>query len=305
MLFLHFLSGVVWVPYSDVPSLSVVWCFSSLLCCIFIICGLFLCAYYSSVRSLSASCCLSFLLKCTFTICGLFFELLLCCSFTICVLLLLLPTLLYLHYLLVVVWVPYSVVLSISVGCCLMSLLCCSFTICELLLELPTQLYLYYPWVVVWVPYSVVPSLSMGCCLSSLLSCTFTIHGLLFELPILLFLHFLSGVVWVPYSVVPSLSMGCYLMSLIFCTFTICGFLFELPGPCSCCIVEWRFFFFVAGVQWSTDQHRLHGRMASVDQVDQYIQIRPQCMKNEICISYKLANIRESNWKYSAYDDDF
>ena len=45
--------------------------------------------------------------------------------------------------------------------------------------------------------------------------------------------------------------------------------------------------------------------MASVDQVDQYIQIRPQCMKNEICISYKLANIRESNWKYSAYDDDF
>ena len=247
---------------------------------------------------------LRLLLKCTFTICELLFELPTQVYLHYLWVVFWALTLLFLHYLCVVAFAPYSVVPSLSVGCCMSSLLSCSFNICGLLFDVPTLLFLHYLWVVVRAPYSVVPLLSMGCCLSSLLCCSFTICELLFELPTLLFLHYLWVVIWCPYSFVPSLSVGFCLMSILFCTFTICGFLFELPGPCSCCIVEWRFFFFVAGVQWSTDQHRLHGRMASLDQVDQYIQIRPQCMKNEICISYKLANIRESNWKCSAYDDD-
>ena len=62
-----------------------------------------------------------------------FLSCLLCCTFTISELLFNLPTLLYLHYLWVVAWAPFSVVPSLSVGCYLSSLLCCTFTICGLM----------------------------------------------------------------------------------------------------------------------------------------------------------------------------
>ena len=111
--------------------------------------GLFFLAAYSVVPSLSPSYCLSSQLCCTFTICGLLLEH---------------PTLLFLHFLWVVIWAPYSVVPSLSPSYCLSSQLCCTFTIYGFLLELPTLLYLHFLWVAIWAPSSVVPSLSVGWC---------------------------------------------------------------------------------------------------------------------------------------------
>ena len=128
---LSFIIDFVGYLSTSVPPLSVGCCLKSLLV---------VWDPYSFVPLLSVSCWLSSLFSCTITICGLFnLSYLFCYSFTFCLVLFEFPTLLFLYYLWVDVWAPYSVVPSLSVGCCLMSLLCC----CGLLFDVPTLLFLH------------------------------------------------------------------------------------------------------------------------------------------------------------------